>query len=133
VVFHKLKRLSANSVSKFATRRRTLHVATTPPSAVSSNLISRRCLSSSESPDTMDRRWSDSTSELLNLEQVTVGSFDSLQWQLAETMIIHWAEREHGVEGIKKCFAIIDRLVEEASYNREAKFTMAIYLIHAGA
>lgn len=132
MVFHKLTKLSATSGSKFATRRRTPHVATSLPSACSSNL-SRRCLSSSESPDTMDRRWSDSTSELLNLEQVTVGSFDSLQWQLAETMIIHWAEREHGVEGIKKCFAIIDRLVEEASYNREAKFTMAIYLIHAGA
>jgi hypothetical protein len=76
----------------------------------------------------MEKRWRESTQKLLIKDQI--GSFDSLHWQLGETMILYWAEKEQN--GIQKCFEILERLVDEAALNKEANFTMDIYIIHKG-
>eukprot|EP00980_Cylindrotheca_fusiformis_P028624 scaffold22620_cov131-Cylindrotheca_fusiformis.AAC.19 len=62
---------------------------------------------------------------------MSVGSFDSLNWQLAETMVVHWSTLETGVEGVNICFDILDRLAEEATNQQKVKFTVHIYLMHA--
>jgi hypothetical protein len=91
---------------------------------------SKRFLSLASEAISIEDRWKESTAKLLDREVVPLGSFDSLRWHLAETMIVHWAE-EQGVQGLHNCFQIIDRLVDEAAENPESKFKMDIYLIHA--
>ena len=81
-----------------------------------------------KAPGTMESRWRKSTARLLDREINVLGSFDSLKWHQAETMIIYWAEK--GVEGLGKCFLILDRLVDEAAANNESNFKLDIYLIH---
>jgi pentatricopeptide repeat protein len=62
---------------------------------------------------------------------VVLGSFDSLQWHLVETMIAYWAEEQQEVQGLDKCFQLLDRLVDESCENRDSGFKIDIYLIHA--
>jgi pentatricopeptide repeat protein len=89
-----------------------------------------RRYTSSRSHGILQSKWSQSTEKLLDREQTTLGSFDSLKWQLAETMIIHWAETD-GVVGLEKCFRLLNRLVDEAATNPDANFHLDIYLVHA--
>jgi pentatricopeptide repeat protein len=89
-----------------------------------------RRLFASHSKGMLQSKWIESTKSLLDRDQNPVGSFDSLKWHLAETMIVHWAEKE-GVLGLRKCFDLLNRLVDEAAHNPDANFRLHIYLVHA--
>ena len=87
----------------------------------------------------MSKLWKECTEKMLNEESFQIGSLDSLQWQMAETMILHWADpNEQGRGGgVQKCLELLDRLNAEIVYNcdhmdEKAKFTMEIYILHAG-
>ncbi|CAJ1954433.1 unnamed protein product [Cylindrotheca closterium] len=87
---------------------------------------------------TMSRLWKESTEKMLKQEIFPIGSLDSLRWQMAETMVLHWADpNEQGRGGgIQKCLELLDRLNAEVVYScdhtdEEAKLTMDIYILHA--
>lgn len=89
-----------------------------------------RCFSSDKlTTATMETRWRVSTKSLLDRDVTELGSFDSLKWHLAETMLVYWSEQ--GPDGLANCFLILERLAEEAAANTEAKFTLDIYIVHA--
>jgi hypothetical protein len=84
----------------------------------------------------LDGRWQSATARILDRQALPVGSLDSLQWQLAQIVLLYWAEQ--GAEGVTKTFLLLDRLIAEAaSSNGDADaddvklFSLDIYLLHA--
>ena len=82
------------------------------------------------SDNMLQSKWFRTTEQFLDRNQTPLGSFDSLKWQLGETLIIYWSELD-GHTGLQKSFRILDRMVEEASDRPNAGFRMNIYLVHA--
>ena len=52
---------------------------------------------STTSPMTMGVLWKESTARLLNHETTPIGSMSSLQWHLAETLVLYWST-SHGTQ-----------------------------------
>ena len=80
----------------------------------------------------LDSRWQSATARLLDRQSLPVGSLDSIQWQLAQMVLLYWVEQ--GAEGVAKTFHLLDRLIEEASANTDPNvnlFSLDIYLLHA--
>ena len=84
---------------------------------------------SSAVPITLDKWWEDSTATLLDRDLHPVGSFDTLLWHKAETVILYWADR--GSEGLSMCLRTLDRLAEEAVVNPMPQCCLHVYVIHA--
>jgi hypothetical protein len=93
---------------------------------------SKRYLSSKPLGGHLDSRWQSATARLLDRQALPLGSLDSLQWQLAQMVLLYWVEQ--GAEGVTKTFHLLDRLIEEASVNADPNaklFSLDIYLLHA--
>lgn len=120
---------SRELVYKLLARHRPLSVVRRYP--LSRNLASRWIVSLPDNPESLQGKWRESTAELLNHEDIALGSFDTLKVHLTETLILFWAEREQGVEGITKCFQLLDRLVDESIHNSNEKINISIHIIHA--
>ena len=82
-----------------------------------------------EAEGLMERRWNDSTSRVLDRHKLVVGSFDTLKWQLAQTLILYWTQQ--GEKGVDISFQLLDRLIDEAAANSHQKLTIDVYLLHA--
>lgn len=93
--------------------------------------VRKRQLSSSSSSSShslsSETWWKESTVDLLDRENYPIGSFDTLQWHMAETMLFYWVDK--GRVGLEVCFQIMDRLADEAVIHPQ--FQMKVYLINA--
>ncbi|KAG7346555.1 PPR: pentatricopeptide repeat domain containing protein [Nitzschia inconspicua] len=87
----------------------------------------------------MVRLRNDSIERLLNRDEIKVGSMDTLEWHLAETLLIDLSQQDNGyATSVETSFDILHRLAEEAAMERPDDSTkgitkprMDIYLLHA--
>ena len=53
--------------------------------------------------------WTESTEKLLDSSTISIGSWDSLIWHKAETMIAYWSE--NGSSGLETSWRVLDRMM----------------------
>lgn len=92
--------------------------------------LDRRKFSSFTTPTSVEVWWKASTERLLDRNQYPVGSWCTLLWHKAETLLVYWTDNKNSAD-LEICFRILDRLAEEQAANPHPSFTVDIYLIHA--